>query len=275
MRLRRPDRCARCSREFNPGDEALWYREVKLVTCLECPADPQLGSGTADPTGVAEVQAGTAGASARREYDRRRQKREDDARERLGALGVVLARLIDEPQSTRAWQKGAKGEEFVSRRLEKHLAGTAVRLLHDRQIPGHGKANIDHIAVGPGGVTVIDTKNYRGKVRVERVGGLFSERRTILTIGGQDRTRLMKAIEVQAEIVRTVLADTRHAAIDIAGALCFADVDGLPLLAQPRLDGVTIDGPRRVAKLANRAGDLDEPAINTIRHVIGTALPAA
>jgi hypothetical protein len=33
-----------------------------------------------------------------------------------------------------------------------------VRLLHDRRVPRHGHANIDHIAVGPGGVTVIDTK---------------------------------------------------------------------------------------------------------------------
>ena len=243
------------------------------MTCLECPADPQLGLGNTGSGGGDEPQPGTAGASARRQYDRRRQKREDRARERLGRLGVALARLIDEPQSTRAWRKGAKGEEFVGRRLEKHLAGTTVKLLHDRRVPGHGRANIDHIAIGPGGVTVIDTKNYRGKVKLERVGGLFSERRSILTIGGRDRTRLVKAVQVQVEIVRTVLADTEHSAIDIAGAICFADVEGLPLLSHQQLDGVKIDGPRHVAKLANRTGGLDERAIDKIWHVIGVALP--
>jgi len=55
--------------------------------------------------------------------------------------------------------------------LDKHLAGTGVLLLHDRRIPGDGGANIDHLAVGPGGVTVIDSKTQRGKIQVDRVGG--------------------------------------------------------------------------------------------------------
>jgi hypothetical protein len=276
LRLRRADRCARCGQEFSPGDEALWYAEVKLVTCLECPGDvPDDGANEVDPAGGSEVKAGTAGASAQREYDRRRQKREDHGRDQLGSLGVALARLINEPQGTQAWRKGAKGEAFTGQRLEKHLAGTGVNLLHDRRIPGHGNANIDHIAVGPGGITVIDTKNYRGKVKVERIGGLFSERRTILTIAGQDRTKLVKAVEIQVDLVRAVLADTDHADVDVVGALCFADVDGLPLLTHQQLLGVTIDGPRRVATLANRAGHLDETAIHNIWHIIGLALPAA
>jgi hypothetical protein len=279
LRLRQPDRCARCGREFNPGDEGLWYREAKVVTCVKCPADTE----DAEPAVAVEpelasepdVQAGTAGDSARREYDRRRQKREDHARDRLGRLGVVLAQLINEPQSTRAWQRGAKGEAFVGKRLEKHLAGTGVKILHDRQVPRHGRANLDHITIGPGGITVIDTKNYRGKVRLQRVGGLFSERRTILTIGGRDRTRLVKAAEIQVELVRTVLDGTEHADVDIAGALCFADVDGLPLLAHQQLRGITIDGPRRVAKLASRAGGLDANAVNRISHLLDRAFPPA
>jgi hypothetical protein len=121
-----------------------------------------------------ERPEGEAGASAQREYDRRRQRRRDHAREKLGLVGRVLAHVIEEPQSTQSWAQGAQGERHTAARLEKHLAGHPVKLIHDRRIPGHGKANLDHLAVGPGGVTVIDSKTHRGEVRVERVGGLFT-----------------------------------------------------------------------------------------------------
>jgi hypothetical protein len=111
-----------------------------------------------------------AGASAQREYDRRHAQREARAREKLGVLGVFLARVTEEPQSTTAWKTGADGEARAGARLAKLLEASGVGLLHDRRMPGSRSANIDHIAIGPGGITVIDTKNYRGKVHVERVG---------------------------------------------------------------------------------------------------------
>jgi hypothetical protein len=120
----------------------------------------------------------------RREYQRRRDAREQHARVKLGSLGVVLAKVIDEPASTRVWQQGATGEVRVAKRLEKHLDGGGVRLLHDRGVPGHGQANIDQLAIGPGGVTVIDAKTHRGKITRDWSGGLFVERRIILRING-------------------------------------------------------------------------------------------
>jgi hypothetical protein len=274
LRLKRPDRCALCGLGFQPGDVALWFREERHVTCVQCPepaAVQPLAVADAEVFAGPRVEAGVPGAGARRQYERLQKKREDRARARLGSLGVVLARLTDEPQSTEAWRRGAQGEAHVAKRLEKHLAGTAVRLLHDRRVPGRG--NIDHIAIGPGGITIVDTKNYKGKIRLQRVGGLFSPRRTILEINGRDQTRLVSAVESQVEVVRGVLAPTEYAATDIAGALCFANVDGLPLLGHPELRAVTIDGARRVAKLAKRPGSLNEAAIDRLWNLIGRALP--
>lgn len=71
--------------------------------------------------------------------------------------------MIEEPQSTQSWAQGAQAERHTAARLEKHVAGHPVRLLHDRRIPGHGKANLDHLAVGPGGVTVIDSKTIAAR----------------------------------------------------------------------------------------------------------------
>ena len=128
-----------------------------------------------------------AGASAQREYERRHAERASKTHARLGALGVLLARVTDEPQTVRAWRKGARGDLRTAERLTKHLEGHAVRVLHDRRVPRRGNANIDHIVVGPAGVLVIDTKTHRGKVKTDWVGGLFAGRRTVLLINGRDQ----------------------------------------------------------------------------------------
>jgi len=47
-------------------------------------------------------------ASALREYERRHAKREEHAHETLGGFAAFLAHVIDEPQSTKAWQQEAK-----------------------------------------------------------------------------------------------------------------------------------------------------------------------
>jgi hypothetical protein len=244
MSLRYPGRCAVCQTTLSVGTIATWHPGPRLVTCLDCPLD------------AAPVDPGTPGASARREYEGRHSAREDHARQTLGRLGVFLARVIDEPQSTRAWQTGAAGEERAGARLAKLLEGTEVKLLHDRRMPGRGSANIDHLAIGPGGITVIDTKNYRGKVRTERIGGLFSDRRTVLLIGGRDQSRLIAGIEKQIAAVRASVVRLSDEQIDVRGALCFANPDGLPLLRSLRVRDVLIDGSRSAAKLARRPGAL-------------------
>ena len=45
--------------------------------------------------------------------------------------------------------------------------GDLVELLHDRRIPGR-RSNIDHLAVSPSGIWVIDSKRYAGRARVRR-----------------------------------------------------------------------------------------------------------
>lgn len=242
------------------GDSAIWDSAAQTVTCLTC--------ALAD----APVDEGHAGASAQREYDRRHQRREQHAKDKLGALGTVLAHVIDEPRSTTNWQKGARGEQRTAARLTKHLQGQDVKLLHDRRIPCHGQANIDHLAVGPGGITVIDSKTHTGAIRVERVGGLFTDRHQILLIAGRDRTELIDCLERQLHAVRTVL---HQAGIetDLRGALCFPEPDGLPIFRQLAVREIVIDGPKQIAKLARRAGPLEHEQIDRIWRHLASALP--
>lgn len=291
LRLRRPDRCAACDTALPAGTVAYWYGSSKLVKCLECgqaagllhAADAEVQTvasveelpGAAQPLDPVPVDQGVAGRSALREHQRRRKNREDRARQALGPVGVGIVRLAGDPQSTRSWKRGAKGEALVARRLEKHLAGSGVKLLHDRRITGHGGANIDHIAVGPGGVTVIDTKRYKGKVTVERAGGLFSARREILKIGGRDQTKLIDGTEKQLQYVDSVLRAAGYGGVDLRGAVCMADVEGLPLLGSLSIRGILVDGPRRTAALAKRPGTLTPEAIDTIWRRVASDFPSA
>src|SRR5688572_673792 len=112
-----------------------------------------------------EFEHGTAGASARREHDRRKATRQARTRLKHRWIGGLLLALREAPVHERAWARGAEGEERIARRLAKLLGSNGVVLMHDRRLPG-SRTNIDHIAVAPSGVWVIDAKRYKGKVSV-------------------------------------------------------------------------------------------------------------
>jgi hypothetical protein len=248
----------------------LWDPASRTVTCLSCLS----AAGSASQ--VEPVNPGNAGASALREYQRRGDARERHAREKFGGIGGFLAKVMEEPASTLAWQQGANGEVRAGARLEKLLDGTGVRLLHDRRVPGRGRANIDHIAVGPGGVTVIDTKTHRGKIRSDWYGGLFVERRRILSIDGRDQTKLITGVEKQIGYFRTALTGLdSDPTIDVVGALCFPSVEGLPWIRRIEIRGIVVDGPKRVAQLAARPGSLEADAVERIWGYLARTFPSA
>jgi hypothetical protein len=204
------------------------------------------------------IDLGVAGDSAAREHQKRRANRERRIEARWGRMAPLVVRLdrwTGEPQSQRAWARGAHGEAKVAAELAKHL-GDPVTLLHDRRVPG-SKANIDHIAVGPGGVTVIDSKNLTGDVRIERWGGLFTERSSHLVVNGRKRRGLVTGVQKQVGLVAGCLRDA-GLTVDVRGVLCMANTDALPLKAafkRLEIDGVRVSGPRRTAELAARPGD--------------------
>jgi len=84
-----------------------------------------------------------------------------------GAWGMIVWVWDDPPEFIAKWNRGAQGErrtERVLARLEQHGWHT----VHDRA----GKyGNLDHIAVGHGGIFLLDSKNLFGTVALEE-GGL-------------------------------------------------------------------------------------------------------
>jgi hypothetical protein len=215
---------------------------------------------------------GRPGASARREYERRREARRARVlatHPRFGRLLLVFSGSVAQEEN---WRKGAEGEERAARRLEALLHGCGVLLVHDRRMPG-SRANIDHLAIGPGGVTVIDTKRIKGSVRVRREGGLFAESqlRQSLIVAGRDRTNLVEGVCRQVAAVAELLGGS----VGVVGAMCFIESGGLPLFSKPRLDGVHIAGPRHVARLARRDGPHGPDEVREIAERLRMALPEA
>jgi hypothetical protein len=258
--LRRPDRCAWCSSELAVGERAIWDPGVRQAHCLAC--EPWSAPNTS-----------VAGASAQREYQRRRDIRKARARDRYGALGAAAASISSGPQHERAWARGAEGEAKLARTLEQRTAGHGVVLLHDRRVPA-SRSNIDHIAIGRPGVFVIDAKRYSGRIAAKRRGGLLSPRTSHLIIGGRDKTELVDGVLAQAEVVGAVLAAAGHAAVPVLPVLCFVDGDW-PFMPRLEVQGVPIIWPRQTAKLCRGHGPLDPASVEAVADGIARRLPAA
>jgi hypothetical protein len=74
--------------------------------------------------------------------------------------GTFLARVFDVKNDERAWRVGADGEEAVAARLAS-LEPDGWRVLHAVNVGSRG-SDIDHVAIGPGGVYTLNTKAHLG-----------------------------------------------------------------------------------------------------------------
>jgi Nuclease-related domain len=104
--------------------------------------------------------------------------------------------------------RGGRVRLLVSRRAKRRVADAlaevpGIDVLRDRLVPRSG-ANIDHIAIGPSGVFVIDA--YAGQIEVRDVGGLFRTDEQ-LYVNKRDRTNLADGVLGQVEVVRAASGD--------------------------------------------------------------------
>jgi hypothetical protein len=95
----------------------------------------------------------------------------------------------------RAWAAGAQGEVRVAQELGSFVA-KGWHILHDVHWPGRPKANLDHVLIGPGGVLIIDTKNWTGQI-VMRAGVIYQN--------GRSRQKELTSASQQAGAVAALL----------------------------------------------------------------------
>lgn len=260
MWLRYAGKCTACAKNLAKGDDARYDPSTRTVRCIVCESTaPEL---VEDP--------GVAGASAAREYERRKSVRDARVRARLGdVLGGVVLAISDEPQTTRAWARGSAGE----RRLSDALKDVPdLKILNDRRVPGT-KGNIDHILVAPVGVFVVDAKYYKGLIQVRDVGGLFKTDKR-LYVGSRDCSRLAESMGWQVVAVRRALLAARVDPIPpVTPVLCFVDGEWPLLFSPDEFNGVRLEGMRSLKKLTAGSTVLRPGEVDRVYHVLAVAFP--
>ncbi len=140
--------------------------------------------------------------------------------------------------------KGAKGEEWVAHELS--FLSAEYTIFNGIGLGG-GKANFDHIVIGPAGVFVVETKNWKGAVEF-RDGKLYAD--------GKEPSRppLKQVKAATAELV-DFLDASDLCGIPVHSVLCFISTE-LPEEIM-NVNGVVVcSGPRLVDVLQE---SFDEP----------------
>jgi hypothetical protein len=153
-----------------------------------------------------------------------------------------------------AWQRGAAGERRTARLL-RHLERHGWAVLHDLAVPG-SRANLDHLVIGPSGVFVIDSKQYRGRLQLDSSGRLWHGRYPL--------GPTLRAVSFEADQAARVLPDPGVVVVPIV-AVHGAQVpwgkvviDGVPVVPAKRLPSMLRQlpaalGPEHVTAVANQA----------------------
>jgi hypothetical protein len=172
----------------------------------------------------------------------------------LGGLAATAAgwglRFRPSPDAV-AWRHGAVAERTA--RVLGPLERQGWAVLHDLAIPD-SRAN--HLVIGPGGVFVIDSKQYRGRLRLDRLGRLWHGRYPLAST--------LRAVSFEADEAAQVLTDPDVVVVPIV-AVHGAQVpwgkvvlQGVPVVEARRLPRMRRElparlGPERVAGLADQA----------------------
>ena len=127
-------------------------------------------------------------------------------------------------------------------------------VLHDLAVPG-SPANLDHMVIGPGGVFVVDSKQYRGRLRLDPSGRLWHGRYLL--------TAVLRAVSFEADRAARVLADPQVVVpiVAVHGAQVpwgKVVVGGVPVVSARRLPSMlrelpAVLGREWVAGLADQA----------------------
>jgi hypothetical protein len=129
----------------------------------------------------------------------------------VGLAVVLLAgwRLRFRPsEQAHTWQRGAAGERRTARLLDR-LTRDGFVIFHDLAVPD-SPANVDHLAIGPTGVFVIDSKQWTGTVRQGADGLVWHNHYRL------DRT--LETVRWEAETIGRLLGTRAAAVVCVHGA---------------------------------------------------------
>ncbi|MBT2383062.1 nuclease-related domain-containing DEAD/DEAH box helicase [Streptomyces sp. ISL-11] len=152
-------------------------------------------------------------------------------------------------EQARRWEAAGEGERQVAAQLLV-LTERGWRLLVDRRWPGTRTANVDMLLVGPGGVFVIDVKNWRSSPEV--VGGG-------LRAGGQPRDDHARKLLAVTRTAESAVASLGLSPVAVQPLMVFAGqrtdkvLGRIRLLGEREVGPVLLSEPRRLRPESVRA----------------------
>lgn len=162
--------------------------------------------------------------------------------------------------SERCYDKGADGEWRLGRELNAaawERGGFGV--LHSLVLQDE-QGDIDHLVIGPAGVTVVDSKAWSGRA---------SLRHDKLRIEGRSKQDCIDGAHRQTERVRRVLSEAGRGDVAVDGVLCMVDANrGISTVRLEQVQGVGIATPGPVIAHATRPGGLSLGDMRDVHRVL-------
>ncbi len=252
--------CTLCSIDFPKGESIFYNYSTYKARHSICPK-----------TQVSTKGESLAGESALRQYESKTSAFEGFIAKESNNPDVIAAiRDSYASDDTKNWKKGAEGEQKVGALLD-GLSSKGIKIIHDRRIPGLS-ANIDHIAITPTGVYIVDSKKYSGTPRNQN---------NRLFVGKYDNTKLIDGIEKQRAVVKAALKSINKESTVKYGILCFVDTTWDSILDGFWIDKTYIAWPKMVAKTVGHKPSfldkikLSEDEIELIYKTLMNELPKA
>jgi Nuclease-related domain len=178
----------------------------------------------------------------------------------LGLLCALLVAAGDafltwrEYDATAVWRGRRRGEIITGKLLRRKLRRAGYHILEGRAMPG--KASVDHLVIGPGGVWVVDNEAWDPDTEIARYGDR-------LFLGEKYGTKVAKALVEVSESLAEVLS--RESGIPVTIEPLIA-VHGGEIRRSVTAEGLTLLKPRLVARWIQQGprADFDEAQVEVL-----------
>ncbi|MFD5556200.1 UvrD-helicase domain-containing protein [Streptomyces sp. NPDC127068] len=152
-------------------------------------------------------------------------------------------------EQARRWELASEGERKVAAQLLV-LVARGWRLLVDRKWPGTRTANVDMLLVGPGGVFVLDVKNWRSAPQT--TGGRLS-------VDGEPRDEHATKLLAVTKVAESAVASLGMSPVAVQPLMVFAgrrvdaELGRIRLLGEREVGPALLSEPRRLRAESVRA----------------------
>jgi hypothetical protein len=262
IRVRYSGTCVGCGSRVEAGTRAWWDATGRHITCETC-------WGKSRQTAA---RVFVPGASAQRTADRLATKEHAEWND-AGLLKKASIVWRDEPSKARPWSRGAEGERLVGSLLNQLQNEGVLLAFHDLHVP-RTSANVDHVAIAPSGIHVIDAKCYRNKqVEVVDRGGFF-RRDLQLRVAKRNRTNLVDKLAKQILLIDSVTRDA-ELPTSVTPVLCFVHALWGVFKKEYVLNAVHVVPPPRLERLLRRPGPLGTDQVHKAADLLRARLRPA